>query len=151
MKAVHRPPAARWRILLAIIVAGLAIVLAVPGVALAVFSAAPAVSAGATAATISPASGFTAVANNATQVTLSWTAPPTLTGYTLTQSTGTLSGCSATPAASTTTCTATGLSAKTTYTWTLTAVYGNWKSTTVQVSATTKLHRNQRALGLRYG
>ena len=138
MKAVHRPHAVLRRLLPAAITAGLAIVLAMPGVALAVFSAAPAVSAGATAATISSAGGFTAVVNNASQVTLSWTAPPTLTGYTLTQSTGTLSGCSATPAASTTTCTATGLSSKTTYTWTLTAVYGNWKSTSVQVSATTK-------------
>jgi Fibronectin type III domain len=116
------------------IVVGIAIAL-VPSTALAVFSAAPAVTAGATAATISAPSGFTATAASSTTVNLSWTAPPTLTGYTLSQSPGTLAGCSATPSG--TSCTATGLTSKTAYTWTLRAAYNNWLSSSVQASATT--------------
>src|SRR5581483_10753261 len=50
---------------------------------------------------------------------------------------GTLAGCSATPAAGATSCTATGLSPKTAYTWTLSAVYHNWKSSPVTAGATT--------------
>jgi hypothetical protein len=128
MRPVRRK--ARW----AGIVVGIAIAL-VPGPALAVFSAAPAVTAGATAATISAPGGFTATAASTTTVNLSWTAPATLTGYTLSQSAGTLAGCSATPSG--TSCTATGLTSHTAYTWTLKAAYNNWLSSSVQASATT--------------
>lgn len=142
MKAAHRARTAARplrRVLPASIVVGLAMVLSAPGVAFALFSAIPsAQTAGVTAAAISSPTGFTATASSTTKATLSWTAPSALTGYTLTQSPGTLAGCSATPTASTTSCTATGLSAKTTYTWTLTAVYNSWKSPSVQASATTK-------------
>ena len=128
MRPVHR------KVLWASLVAGIAIAL-VPGAALAVFSAPPAVTARATAATISAPGGFTATAASTTTVNLSWTAPPTLTGYTLSQSAGTLAGCSATPSG--TSCTATGLTSHTAYTWTLKAAYNNWLSSSVQASATT--------------
>jgi Fibronectin type III domain len=128
MRQVHR------RVLWAGIVVGIAIAL-VPGAALAVFSAAPTVTAGVTAATISAPGGFTATAASTTTANLSWTAPPTLTGYTLSQSPGTLAGCSATPSG--TSCTATGLASNTAYTWTLKAAYNNWLSSAVQASATT--------------
>jgi hypothetical protein len=128
LRTVHRK--ARW----AGLVVGLAIAL-VPSAALAVFSAAPAVTAGVTAATISAPGGFTATAASTTTVNLSWTAPPVLTGYTLSQSAGTLAGCSATPSG--TSCTATGLTSHTAYTWTLKAAYNNWLSSSVQASATT--------------
>jgi hypothetical protein len=128
MRPVHR------KVLWAGIVVGIAIAL-VPGAALAVFSAPPAVTARATAATISAPGGFTATAASTTTVNLSWTAPPTLTGYTLSQSAGTLAGCSATPSG--TSCTATGLTSHTAYTWTLKAAYNNWLSSSVQASATT--------------
>src|SRR5690348_15198224 len=90
------------RIFLIGLLACLAFVVLAPGQALAVFSAGPAVTAGVTAATISAPTGFTATAVSGTSVTLSWTAPSTLTGYTLSQSSGTLAGCSATPSATTT-------------------------------------------------
>ena len=90
-----------------------------------------------TAATISAPAGFTATATGGTTATLSWTAPPTLTGYTLSQSPGTLAGCSAAPSAGTTSCTATGLSPKTSYTWTLTAVDHSWTSPAATTSTTT--------------
>lgn len=128
MRPVHR------KVLWTGIVVGIAIAL-VPGAALAVFSAAPAVTAGVTAATISAPGGFTATAASTTTVNLSWTAPPALTGYTLSQSAGTLAGCSATPSG--TSCTATGLTSHTAYTWTLKAAYNNWLSSSVQASATT--------------
>ena len=128
MRPVHR------KVLWVGIVVGIAIAL-VPGAALAVFSAPPAVTARATAATISAPGGFTATAASTTTVNLSWTAPPTLTGYTLSQSAGTLAGCSATPSG--TSCTATGLTSHTAYTWTLKAAYNNWLSSSVQASATT--------------
>ena len=128
MRPVHR------KVFWAGLVVGLAIAL-VPSAALAVFSAAPAVTAGVTAATISAPGGFTATAASTTTVNLSWTAPPTLTGYTLSQSAGTLAGCSATPSG--TSCTATGLTSHTAYTWTLKAAYNNWLSSSVQASATT--------------
>jgi hypothetical protein len=136
-----RPLAAAWllrRILPASLLPGLAIALSAPGQALALFSATPAApSAAVTAATISSPTGFSATATGTTTASLSWTAPATLTGYTLSQSPGTLAGCSATPSSSTTSCTATGLSAGTAYTWTLKAVYNNWASQAVQGSATT--------------
>jgi hypothetical protein len=128
MRPVHR------KVLWAGIVVGIAIAL-VPSAALAVFSAAPAVTAGVTAATISAPGGFTATAASTTTVNLSWTSPPALTGYTLSQSPGTLAGCSVTPSG--TSCTATGLTSKTAYTWTLKAAYNNWLSSSVQASATT--------------
>jgi len=128
MRPVHR------KVFWAGIVVGLVIAL-VPSAALAVFSAAPAVTAGVTAATISAPGGFTATAASTTTVNLSWTAPPALTGYTLSQSAGTLAGCSATPSG--TSCTATGLTSHTAYTWTLKAAYNNWLSSSVQASATT--------------
>ncbi len=89
------------------------------------------------AATISAPTGFAATGASSTTAALTWTAPATLTGYKLAQSPGTLAGCSATPTASTTSCTATGLSPGTTYTYTLTAVYNSWSSPSVQASATT--------------
>jgi len=139
MKAPHRLHAPRLlrRIFLAAAVLGLAIVVSAPAGALALFSAAPsAQTAGVTAATISAATGFQTTATGSATVNLSWTAAPALTGYTLAQSPGTLAGCSATPSAGTTSCTATGLSPTTTYTWTLTANYNNWKSSSAQASAT---------------
>jgi hypothetical protein len=135
LPAAARPP--RWAVRVSLIV-GLAIALSVPGEALALFSATPAAqTAAVTAATIAAPTGFTATAASTTTVTLSWTAPAKLTGYTLSQSPGTLAGCSATPSASTTTCTATGLSAGTAYTWTLTTAYNDWLSSAVTASATT--------------
>lgn len=112
--------------------------LSAPGVALALFVSTPsAQTASVTAATIGAPTNFSAIATGSTAAKLSWTAPSTLTGYTLSQSPGTLAGCSATPSASTTSCTATGLSPGTSYTWTLTAVYNNWNSSSVQARATT--------------
>ncbi len=123
---------------LAVAAAGLAVTLAVPGTAFALFSNTPAATtASTTAATLSAPTGFTAAVASGTTATLSWTAPSNLTGYTLRQSTGTLAGCSATPSSATTTCTATGLSPNTKYTWTLAAAYNSWKSSTVTASATT--------------
>jgi len=141
MNATHRSRAAArpfCRIFPASVVVGLTLVLSAPGAAFALFSATPsAQTAGVTAATISAPTSFTATTQSTSTVSLSWTAPATLTGYTLTQSPGTLAGCSSTPSASTRSCTATGLSQGTTYTWTLTAVYNSWKSPSVQASATT--------------
>jgi hypothetical protein len=128
MRPVHR--SARWAALAIVGVIALA-----PVAAPAVFSAAPVVTAGVTAATISAPTGFTATAASGTTATLSWTAPPALTGYTLSQTPGTLAGCSATPSG--TSCTATGLTSGTAYTWTLKAAYNNWLSSAVQASATT--------------
>jgi len=141
MTAMHRSRAAARpfrRILPASVVVGLTLIWSAPGTAFALFSATPsAQSAGATAATISAPASFTATTQSSSKVGLSWTAPANLTGYTLTQSPGTLAGCSATPASHTTSCNATGLSAGTTYTWTLTAVYNSWQSPSVHASATT--------------
>jgi hypothetical protein len=91
------------------------------------------------AATVSNPAGFSASAASSTSGNLSWTAPSTLTGYALSQSAGTLAGCSATPSSATTSCTATGLSPATTYTWTLQTAYDNWRSTGVQASTETLL------------
>lgn len=89
-----------------------------------------------TAAVLSAPTGFTATATGGTTAALAWTAPATLTGYTLTQSPGTLAGCSATPTAATTSCTATGLSPGVSYSWTLTAVDHNWTSPAATAGAT---------------
>jgi hypothetical protein len=146
MNALHRSRAAvrrLRRILPASVVIGLTLVLSAPGAAFALFSATPsAQTAGVTAATISAPTSFTATTQSANKVNLSWIAPATLTGYTLTQTPGTLAGCSSTPSASTSSCTATGLSQGTTYTWTLTAVYNSWQSPSVQASATTNGNGN---------
>jgi Fibronectin type III domain len=91
------------------------------------------------AATLSDPTGFGASAASSTSANLSWTAPSTLTGYALSQSAGTLAGCSATPSSATTSCTATGLSPATTYTWTLQTAYDNWRSAGVQASTETLL------------
>lgn len=91
-----------------------------------------------TAAVLSAPTGFTATATGGTTAALAWTAPATLTGYTLTQSTGTLAGCSATPTTATTSCTATGLSPGVSYSWTLTAVDHSWTSPPATASATTQ-------------
>jgi hypothetical protein len=86
---------------------------------------------GKTKAILPPTFGA-ATAITSTSVTLNWSAPgaggATLTGYALTQSPGTLAGCSATPTAAAVSCTATGLTAGTTYTWTLKSKSGNWQS-----------------------
>ncbi len=109
-----------------------------PLVALAFFSNAPATQAAdVTTATIAAPTNFTATTVSTTSANLSWTAPATLTGYTLTQSTGSLAGCSATPTSGTMSCTATGLTEGTNYTWTLTAVYNHWLSASVNASTTT--------------
>jgi large repetitive protein len=134
----RRARAARRPFAAAAVMCAIALALTAPGMALAVFSSTPsAQTAGVTAATISPPTGFTATAAGASTASLSWTAPATLTGYALSQSPGTLAGCSSTPSSGTTSCTATGLSPATTYTWTLAAVYNNWDSTSVQASAET--------------
>ena len=128
----------RRRVTPAAVAVGVMLALFAPGVALAVFSSAPAArSASVTAGTIAAPGTFTATATGPTTANLSWTAPANLTGYTLSQTPGTLAGCSATPASGTTGCTATGLSASTAYTWTLHAVYNNWISSQIQASATT--------------
>ena len=126
------------RILPAALALALAVVGGVPGVASALFTVQPSArTAAVSAATIAAPTGFTATATGGTTAALSWTAPPALTGYTLSQSPGTLAGCSAAPPADATSCTATGLSPKTVYTWTLTASYDNWKSASVEASAAT--------------
>ncbi len=72
----------------------------------------------------------------ATSALLSWTQPFAPTSYALSQSPGTLTGCSTTPGVATTGCTATSLAPNTGYTWTLTASYRSWLRTAT-VSATT--------------
>jgi len=81
---------------------------------------------------------LTAGSVTATSVALSWTKPFAATGYTLAQSPGTLSGCSAAPTPTTAGCTATSLIPNTTYTWTLTAFYQNWSVTATASATTTK-------------
>lgn len=135
---LRRTRRSRGRVVSACILLALAALVGVPGAAFGFFSSHPAARAASmTAATIAAPTNFTATAVASTTVNLSWTAPSNLTGYTLSQSPGTLAGCSATPSSSATSCTATGLSPKTTYTWTLTAVYQNWASSQVTAHATT--------------
>lgn len=71
-----------------------------------------------------------------TSAALSWTQPFAPTGYALSQSSGSLAGCPAAPAAGSTGCSATSLTPNTTYTWTLQAYLSNWVSP-ASVSATT--------------
>jgi hypothetical protein len=91
------------------------------------------------AGAIAAPTSFMTGAVTSASVNLSWTAPsnPSPTSYTLSQSPGTIAGCSSAPSAGTTSCTATGLSADTSYTWTLTAVYDSWNSTSATASVTT--------------
>lgn len=111
---------------------------AVSGIADGMFSVGPVpVVAGVSAATISPPTMFSAAATSSSMVNLSWGAPATLTGYSLSQSPGTLAGCTATPSSAATSCTATGLTAGTNYTWTLKAVYNDWASTAVTAATVT--------------
>ena len=117
----------------------LAVAVALPGIAEAMFANGPSPeTASLTAATIGAPTNFTASMIGGS-ATLSWTAPVPayLTGYTLSQSSGTLTGCSATPSASTTSCTATGLTPGAQYTWSLTAAYNNWQSLAAQASPPT--------------
>ncbi len=79
---------------------------------------------------------MTAGATTATSVALGWSTTFSPTGLALTQSAGVLSGCSSTPAAASSSCTATGLTPNTSYTWTLTAAKSNWTSAGT-VTATT--------------
>jgi fibronectin type III domain protein len=141
MNAMHRSRTGarpQRRILRAAILTAIVTVVSVPSAAFALFSATPAAtSAGVSAATISSPTGFSATGASSTTAVLSWTAPATLTGYKLTQSPGTLAGCPATPTAGTTSCTATGLSPNTTYTYALTAVYNSWAGPSVQATVTT--------------
>lgn len=128
----------RWTALVPALAASLALV--TTGTALALMSATQSSGSNSvTAATLSNPTGFSAGAASSTSANLSWTAPPTLTGYALSQSAGTLAGCSATPTSATTSCTATGLSPATTYTWTLQTGYDNWLSAGVQASTETLL------------
>ncbi len=71
-----------------------------------------------------------------TSAGLSWTQPFTPTSYTLGQSPGSIAGCSATPSVASTSCTATGLTPNTSYTWTLGARLHSWNSP-AQASVTT--------------
>ena len=140
MRGTHRRRTTRLprRVLPAAAALALATVACMPGVAFALFSSQPsAQTASVTAATIAAPTNFTATTTSSTSASLSWTAPSTLTGYTLAQSPGAAAGSCATLSAGSTSCTATGLSPGTAYTWTLTAVYDNWKSSAVQASATT--------------
>jgi hypothetical protein len=74
----------------------------------------------------------------ATSAPLSWTKPFAPTAYALSQSLGTLSGCSATPGVATTGCTATSLTPNTSYTWTLQAYLHSWFRPATQTATTTK-------------
>jgi hypothetical protein len=89
---------------------------------------------------------LTAGSVTATAATLSWTQPFAPTGYTLSQSPGTLTTCPAAPAASPTTCSATSLTPNTTYTWALSASLHNWVSSAT-VSATTPKQATTTTLG----
>lgn len=80
----------------------------------------------------------TASSVSATSATLGWTKPFAPTAYALTQSSGSLAGCSATPAAGSTGCTATGLTPNTTYTWTLAASLSNWSASGAVTATTSK-------------
>lgn len=116
-------------------VAVLGVVLLGAGAAVAYWTTTVTSTPAAKAGSMSAPTAFSATAGSNSAVLL-WHAPAALTGYTLTQSPGTLAGCSATPSSSTTTCTATGLTAGTQYTWTLTATYDSWSSTSVTAQAT---------------
>ena len=91
------------------------------------------------ASAIGPPASFTAASSLPDQATLSWDAPsnPSPTGYTLVQSPGTLAGTCTELTGSSVSCTATGLTPGTQYTWQLTATYDSWAGTTVTATVTT--------------
>jgi hypothetical protein len=127
-------------------------------VAIAVFGAAGAafaywdnsqsVSVAGTGATLANATNFEATSPTVTTMHLSWTAPSDLTGYTLSQSPGTIAGCSPTPSSGTTSCDATGLSPNTSYTWTLKTQFRNWLSTGAQVTQSTLADTTQPSVSI---
>jgi len=88
---------------------------------------------------IAPPAAFTASSSFPNTATLSWTAPtnPSPTGYTLTQSPGTLAGTCASLSGSSVSCNATGLTQGTKYTWTLKAKDDTWSSTAAVATTTT--------------
>jgi hypothetical protein len=112
------------------------VVFGAAGTAFAVWNASTNVNVTGTGATLATPTNFGATSNAATTANLSWTAPTNATSYTLSQSPGTLAGCSATPGLSPTSCTATSLTPGTSYTWTLKAVFHNWVSAAVTTSLT---------------
>ena len=73
-----------------------------------------------------------------TSATLAWTKPFAPTGYALSQTPGTLAGCSTTPASGSSGCTATGLTPNTSYTWNITAYLNNWFSQTSVTGTTSR-------------
>ena len=141
MSGAHRPTRRRRlprRIIPVGIALAVALAVAVPGVAPALFSSPSAQTASVTAATIGAPTNFKATATGSSTATLSWTAPsPPLNGYMLSQSQGTVQGSCATLSASSTSCTASGLSQGMVYTWTLRAVYNNWQSSSATAGTTT--------------
>lgn len=83
---------------------------------------------------------FTATSSFPDQATLSWIAPanPAPTGYTLTQSPGTVAGtCTTNLTTSSVSCTATGLAPGTPYTWTLRSNDHSWSSPAATAKVTT--------------
>jgi hypothetical protein len=98
----------------------------------------------ANAATL-PSPTLSAASVTATSAALSWTQPFVPTGYALTQSTGSLTGCTAAPAVGSTSCTATSLTPNTSYSWQLTASLYNWQAPAT-VSATTAKQATTTAL-----
>lgn len=142
MSEAHRLPRRRRlprRIIPVGIALAVALAVAVPGVAAALFSSSPsAQTASVTAATIGAPTNFKATATGSATANLTWTAPsPPLNGYMLSQSPGTAQGSCATLSASSTSCTASGLSQGTVYTWTLQAVYNSWQSSSTTAGTTT--------------
>lgn len=138
LHAKHRRRRAGARLGTAVVLLAVGMVLAAAGAASAFFIESGSGSFGlATAGTIGPPTSFSAVAASSTSVSLSWDAPidPSPTGYSLSQSPGTLSGCVASPPSGTTTCTATGLTPGTEYTWTLSADYYGWASISTESGA----------------
>ena len=133
LKRRHRQR--RRNSLVALIVA--VVVLGTAGTALAFWTASATGNASALAGGLSAPTNFQATLPTTTTMHLSWTAPANVTSYTLSQSPGSIAGCSATPTSGTTSCDVTGLSPNAPYTWTLTAKDNNWLSTPAGAGATT--------------
>ncbi|MFN8194812.1 MAG: hypothetical protein U0R80_11095 [Nocardioidaceae bacterium] len=89
-------------------------------------------------ATTLTAPTLTAGTATATTMPLSWTRPYTPTSYALAQSPGSLGGCAAAPGSGSSSCTATGLTPNTSYTWTLTANLSSWSKTATVTATTSK-------------
>lgn len=127
----------RW-IIIALTAAVMSAVVSLPGIANALFAGVAASrEADGTAASILAPTTFTVTGTTTSTATLVWSGPALKTGYTLSQSPGTLAGCPAMPARDSTGCTATGLTQGITYAWTLRAAYNNWLSPGFNASATT--------------